>query len=325
MAGEIDLDLLRAFVTVVDCGSFSRAAERLLRNQSTISLKLKRLEDRVGAPLLIRSPRHVELTPEGEAILGDARRMLNLSDAMMARVKEPEMSGVVRLGAPEDFATTHLPSVLARFSESHPQVSLEVPCALTLELVNAFSAGELDLALVKRDPHDQGPAADAAASSDGPAPKGVDMAQYATPSIGSFSSDGTRIWREPLVWAAAERFSDSLTERQSSAVPLVVSPRPCVYRNRAVKALGVAKRDWRIVYTCASLSGTQAAVRAGLGITVLPKEMVPADFVILNAANSDLPDLHDTEIALLVAPQISRPAHELKDFVVRSLSHTIGR
>ena len=86
MTPNIDIDLLRTFITVVDCGGFSAAAERLFRGQSAVSLQVKRLEERLGVRLLLRSPRHLSLTPEGEQILDHARRMLALNDELVARL-----------------------------------------------------------------------------------------------------------------------------------------------------------------------------------------------------------------------------------------------
>jgi DNA-binding transcriptional LysR family regulator len=100
---------------------------------------------------------------------------------------------------------------------------------------------------------------------------------------------------------------------------LAVSPRPCVYRQRATEALDAAARPWRIAYTCGSLAGVLAAVRAGLGVAVLPKEMVPSDLVLLHPDTADLPALDDTEIALVEAPGLSPPALRLKEFIVRAL------
>ena len=280
-----DPDLLKAFVTVVDCGGFSRAAERLFRSQSTVSLQIKRLEDHLGVTLLDRTPRRLALTTEGELILDYARRILSLNEELASRVREPELSGVVRLGAPEDFATSHLPRVLARFARKHPRVALEVTCELTLEVLDRFNAGGLDLALVKREP--AGP------------------------------TGGLRVWREPLVWVAA----DHGTVEINGPLQLAVSPQPCVYRRRMTQALDGVGRPWRIAYTCASLAGTHAAVRAGLGVTVLPKEMVPADLTILSDEALDLPDLRDTEMALIEAPQLSAAAMRLREDIVRELEH----
>lgn len=286
---NIDPDLLRAFVTVVESGGFSRAAERLFRGQSAISLQIKRLESQLGVKLLDRSPRHMSLTGEGEMILDYARRILNLNDELAARVSEPELSGLVRLGAPEDFATSHLPNVLARFARSHPRVALEVTCELTLEVLERFQAGGLDLALVKREPS----------------------------AIPAGMTGGIRVWREPLVWIAADRH----IAEDGNALPLAVSPRPCVYRKRMTDALDRSGRPWRIAYTCGSLAGTHAAVRAGLGMTALPKEMAPTDLTVLSDESLDLPDLEDTEMALMEAPGLSPAAVRLSEYVVRELEH----
>jgi DNA-binding transcriptional LysR family regulator len=93
----LDPDLLRAFVIIADTRSFTRAAERLLRTQPAISLQMKRLEEAVGRSLLKRNPRLVRLTPAGEVLLDYARRILALNDDLLARVKEPDLVGTVRL------------------------------------------------------------------------------------------------------------------------------------------------------------------------------------------------------------------------------------
>ena len=188
----------------------------------------------------------------------------------------------MRLGTPEDFATTHLPSVLAQFAASYPSVTLEVTCDLTLNLLAAFREARFDLVLLKREP---------------------------SPRV-----RGIPVWREPLVWVAAER---APLDRQDT-LPLVVSPEPCVYRKRAVTALRAFGRRWRVAYTCGSLAGALAAVRAGLGVTVLPKEMVPDGLVAMSGARG-APDLPDTEIALLATDALPPPAERLREHIVHSL------
>ena len=278
---NLDIDLVRTFATIAQLGSFTQAAERLGRQQSTISLQMARLEAAVDAKLLDRSPRSVRLTIEGKLFLDYAQRMLDLNDEAVARFSEPMMTGIVRLGTPEDFATRHLPDVLARFAQAYPSVALEVTCDLTLNLLERFRKGHFDLALVKQEP--------------------------ATKPL------GMGVWREPLVWVSGSRdFLD-----HDGPVPLVVSPPPCVYRKRATTALEKAGVPWRISYTCGALSGTLAAVRAGLGLAVLPKDMVPEGLHTLKSRR--LPDLKDTEIALLQAKGLSTAALRLKDHIVRSL------
>lgn len=283
---NLDLDLLRAFATVAETGNMTSAGERLRRSQSAVSLQIKRLEDQLELRLFDRSPRRVRLTAAGERLLTHAGAMLAMNDAILDELAEPALEGAVRLGTPEDFATTHLPTVLARFAESHPRVHLEVACDLTLNLLDRFGAGEFDLVLVKREP--------------------------------SGGESGVRVWREPLVWAASPRFDPA----QAGQLPLVVSPSPCVYRARAIGALDRAGRPWRIAYTCGSLAGSQAAVRAGLGVTVLPRDMVPADLAAIDDP-VELPDLHDTEIALLAARLLSAPAQRLRQHIVRALERRI--
>ena len=278
---NLDIDLVRTFAAIAGLGSFTQVAERLGRQQSTISLQIARLEAALDTKLLERSSRSVRLTTEGALFLDYAQRLLDLNDEAVSRFSEPLMTGVVRLGTPEDFATRHLPDVLARFSQAYPSVALEVTCDLTLNLVQRFRKRDFDLVLAKQEP--------------------------------TMRAEGIRVWREPLVWVSSSRdFLD-----HDGPVPLVVSPSPCVYRKRATTALDKARMPWRISYTCGALAGTVAAVKAGLGLAVLPKDMVPESLHVLR--NKRLPDLKDTEIALLQAGRLSLPAQRLKEHIVRSL------
>lgn len=279
---SLDLDLLRSFVAVADSGSFTHAAPLVARTQSAVSLQIKRLEELLGRQLFVRGARRVSLTAEGERLLGHARHMLRLNDTALAELIEPDVTGLVRLGVPEDFATAHLPDVLAAFTQNHPRVELEVTCDLTLNLQAGFNRGDFDLVLVKRDP-------------------GVAI-------------DGTRVWREPLVWVAR----DPASVPRQGPVPLIVSPQPCVYRKRAMGALNALHRAWRCAYTSTSLAGTQAAVRAGLGIAVLPREMCP-DFLTPLGRDSGLPALDDTEIALIEAQGASLTAHLFAQHIAAAL------
>jgi DNA-binding transcriptional LysR family regulator len=278
---NLDVDLLRTFVTIAQAGSFTRAGERLLRQQSTISLQIKRLEDTLGQRLFDRTPRSVCLTPEGEAVLSYAQKILDLNDEVVSLAHEPQMQGNIRLGVPEDFATHHMSGILSRFVQAYPSVALEVTCDLTLNLMADFREGKFDIVLVKRE---QGA-----------------------------GTQGVRVWREPLVWVSGHH--DFVAG--SGPLPLVVSPEPCVYRKRAVSALNRARKRWRIAYTCTSLAGALAAVRAGLGIAVLPREMVPHGLHVVDG--NPLPDLKDTEVALMTARTLTPPGTKLRDHIIRCL------
>lgn len=281
-----DFDLLRSFAAVADSGGFTRAAERVGRTQSTISLQIKKLEDNLGKRVFEREGRSLQLTPEGEILLTYARRMLHIADEARARLIEPDIEGSVRLGTPEDFATVYLPDVLARFARNHPQVNLEVNCNFSFNLLEGFSRGEYDLVLVKREP--QG------------------------------SAGGSPVWRDMLVWVGAQ----DVSVEPDTSVPLILAPAPDVYRKRALTALEAEGRHWRVVFTSPSSEGLLAAVRAGLGITVMSKSMVP-DGLKLLGADHGLPSLPDTEIALYLAPgTLSRASQLLADDIRKSLEVT---
>lgn len=283
---NLDLDLLRTFTTIAELRSFTRAGALLGRSQSAISLQVKRLEVQVGTALLIRDPRRVTMTADGEALLGPARR-LRLNDELVAGIGDDGLDGEVRFGAPEDFATVHLPGVLGRFAHAHPRVMLNVTCDLTLNLIEALESGRLDLALVKREP------------------AGPDL--------------GVRVWREPLVWAAV---GPEVAEGDAP-LPLVVAPAPCVYRSRAVAAGERAGLRLRIAYVSPSLAGQHAALRAGLGVAVLPREMVPGDLHIFEPGGA-LPALPDSEVALLMARgPVSRAAERLAETVRTALARPV--
>ncbi|HEY0836935.1 MAG TPA: LysR substrate-binding domain-containing protein [Azospirillum sp.] len=261
---ELDLTLLRTFVSVVETGGFTRAGERVHRTQSTISQQVRRLEESLGVALLDRGTRSVALTDEGERLLAYARRMLTLNDEARAALSTGrEAVEVVRLGVPEDFAVDRLPRLLSAFARRNRAIRLDVRCDISARLRAAFETGDLDAALLKQEPGRPG---------------------------------ATAVWREPLCWAAPR---EEAVHREDP-LPLVLFPLGCVYRNRAVHELDAAGRAWRVAYCSPNLSGVQAAVTAGLGVSVLARSAVPAAARVLGPADG-LPALPDTELALLVA------------------------
>ncbi len=257
---RFDLELLRTFVAIAEAGGFTRAGERLYLTQSTISLQVKKLEEMAGKRLFHRSARRVDLTHEGEVLLGYARRILELTEEAQARIAVPEVEGVVRVGIPEDFANRHLPKVLARFSRAHEKVQLQVTCDLSMKLMEGLARKELDLILVKRTP---------------------------------LGDSGVPVWREPLVWAAS---TDYAVERMDP-LPLIAFPHGCIYRRLMLEQLEKSGRRWWISYVSPSLAGLQAALRAGLGMTILARSCVPRECRIVEAT-ADLPPLPVTELAL---------------------------
>lgn len=256
----LEFELLRAFVAVADYGGFHRAAERLNLTQSTISQQIKRLEAETRRPVFRRTTRSVALTDEGEMLLGDARRLLQLEEAARHRLTAPRLSGTVRLGAVEEVAGGSLPPALGRFAALHPRVKLEVQIGVSAELIEQLNAGRLDVVFAKR-------------------PLGT--------------SKGRLVWREPLVWAAAETF-DLIA---GASLPLALYRERSVSRDAALSALRDGELGWEIVYTSPSLTGVRAAAVAGLAVTPLPLSAVTAGLRVLGAAEG-LPPLPDLEFAI---------------------------
>lgn len=238
MTLAFDLDLLRTFAAVVDCGGFTKAAERIHLTQSTVSQQVKKLEANVGRVLLLRdkSTGSVQTTEEGEVLLSYARRLLATAEEAMEMMRKPVAPKTVRLGVPEDFAGRRLIDLLSGFSAASPHIRLDTVSGWSTELRRLLEAGDIDLALIKREPGD-----------------GACLAS----------------WPEELVWVE----SDSRPER-GDPVPLAVFPVGCIYRERAIRAIEQSGRRWRIAYTSQGLMGVQAAVASGLGISLLPSDAV---------------------------------------------------
>jgi len=274
----LDIDLLRSFVSVVDAGGFTRAGERVHRTQSTVSQQIRRLEDALGRELILRNGRQATPTEEGERLLSYARRILALAAEARDVVARPAGEGVVRLGLPEDFAAYRLADMLSDFARARPGLRLDVRCGLSVRLARDLERGELDLALYKRD------------AGDGSNAKAI------------------AIWPERLHWITSRRHA--LDTRGS--VPLAVYEQGCLYRNRAIHALEAAGRVWHIAYTSPNLSGIQAAVSAGLGVSILPDVAILAEHRVLGRRDG-FPPIPDTELALVVAPEATPATRRLAD------------
>ncbi|MBB3219196.1 DNA-binding transcriptional LysR family regulator [Ochrobactrum sp. RC6B] len=255
-----NLDLLRAFVTVVDSRSFTVAAAQLHSTQSTISQKIIRLEEAAGQALLERARHDVRPTDAGEKLLGYARRILQLHDEAAAAMTGTALAAVFRLGLPEDFASRLVTPALARFMRAHPNTKLEVTSGLSRDLQKGFETGEFDLVMVKQK-------------------RGETV--------------GTMRWPEPLSWLESADFPVSHVD----PLPLVVFPPNGLYRSDMMEALDRAGRRWHVVFTSSSLASIQSAVAEGLGVSLLPKRVaLPGHRVVPAAAG--LPSVEPMEIVI---------------------------
>jgi DNA-binding transcriptional LysR family regulator len=272
----LDLELLRSFVSVVDAGGFTRAGERIHRTQSTVSQQIRRLEEDVGQLLLVRSGKDVTPTEAGERLLSYARRLLSLAEEARDVMARPGNEGAVRLGIPEDFAAYRLTKLLATFSRARPGMRLDVRADQSIYLRRDLERGDLDLALLKRDAGEKG---------------------------------GIAVWPERVHWATSKAHP---IEPDIASVPLIGFPAGCLYRSRAIHAIESAGRSWHMAYTSSNLSGIQAAVAAGLGLSILSEIAVQADHRVLTAKDGFAP-IDKTEVALVASPDASPATLRLAD------------
>jgi DNA-binding transcriptional LysR family regulator len=236
---NLDLDTLRTLVTAEELRGYGRAAERLGRTPSAVSLQMKRLQDDVGARLFRKSGRGVALTEAGELVLRYGRRMLELNDELLGTVRGAAAAGSVRLGVTQDLAQEMLPQALAELRRLHPRAQVEVRIEGSGALADAVDAGQLDLAL----------------------------------ALGQAQRAGARTLGEvSLVWIASRGFRRAARE----PLPLALLGARCAFRQQATRALDEAGIAWRVAATSPSLGGLWAAAQGGLGLTVRTLLGVPA-------------------------------------------------
>ena len=259
---NLPMDLLRSFVSVAQLNSITKAGELLGRSQPAITLQMQRLEELVDETLLVRNGKNMDLSEAGDRLYEYANQILSLNDLAVSEFSKSAVTGKIRLGIPSEFATVLLPKIVSRFAKAYPNVTLEVNCELSKNLLTKSGKASHDLILALQDD-----------------PNAKDSALVKT---------------DPLVWVAGS----DMTSQKVSVVPLIVASQGCIYRNRAIRILDKSKQPWQIVYTNPDLTGIQYAIQEGLGVTVLAKSTVPDNLKILRPSPR-FPELGNVGISLL--------------------------
>lgn len=239
-ARPLDLDAVHAFVLVADLSSFTRAAEALDTTQSAVSLKLKRLEERLGRRLLERTPRRVRLSQEGAAFLDAARDLLEAHERALLGRREERLS--LRVGISDQAAGTELPHLLAKIGAYDRALRIEVRIGSSANLIAVYDNGELDAAIV--------------CDVDG-------------------RSGGELLFTEPYAWYALPDWNQPVGE----SLRLAVLSAPCAVRAMALKALDDAGVSWTEVFVGGGLPAVVAAACAGLAVAPLPRRACPPSIV----------------------------------------------
>ncbi|MGO1001160.1 LysR family transcriptional regulator [Lysobacter sp. CA196] len=267
---DFDPTLLRTFVAVNDAGGFTRAAERLHLTQSAVSHQIRRLEEHVGRALLHRTTRRLTLTEDGEDFLRHAEQILQSLDALSRRFQPSPITGAVRFGVPENFIGDRLPNLLCQFTRAFPNVRMDVSVSMSMDLRQMVDADELDLAVVIALPGD---------------------------------AAETVLRRTRFVWVA----SDSFDIAAGRSLPFAFFPSPCINRQVGVSALDGTEVEWHVMFTSPSQQGLNAAISAGLGITVMVEDDVLPGMRIVDGEYG-LPSLPPAEFILLRRPGACTPA-----------------
>jgi len=283
---NLPMDLLRTFTTIHDLGGFTQAGELLGRSQPAISLQVKRLEELLDITLFDRAS-GLRLTEEGEILYNSARKILEMNDAVVSRLATPAVSGIVKLGTPNDFEVSFLPVLLSQFSRAYPDVTLDVTSDVSINLRDGYKKGAYDLVMT--------------------------MDEY--PKHGFAEGD---FIVETLSWIADPGF----TLNKNQPIPLVLYPQGCVYRKHVTEALNSANIPWRVLYCSSSLLGIQSAIKAGLGISALVINTIPEIFQAEQTYN-DLPELGKVTIGFNYDQNTLSPAAALLlDFLRRGLKQS---
>lgn len=280
----LDNDVLRTFVAIAETGNFSTAAEAVFRTPSAVSMQIKKLEDQLNTVLFLRDARSVTLTQGGEMLLSYARRMLALSNEAVSRFIIPELSGVVRLGAPEDIGERLLPSILKSFAEVCPGIMVDVTIDMSLGLRRRMDEQRLDLALIN--------------CSAKPQP-----------------SEGEVVYHERLVWAGAKCGTAHLKD----PLPISIWEDGCIWRSEALTQLEKHKRTYRVAYLSGHTMAQRAAVLSDLAIAPLPRSYITEEMRILGERDG-LPELGGFDVMLLTPQKVSDSAAVVADSIRHAFS-----
>lgn len=262
MDQPLDLDWVLAFIRVAELSSFTRAAEALGTTQAGISLKVRKLEDRLGRTLLARTPRLVRLTADGAAFLERAQRLV--AAERDARLWDRPALPRLRLGFSDHAVGDTLAPLLRRLRAAVPELRLEVRLGFSRTLLDAYDAGGFDAVIVRRE---------------------------------GDRRDGDVLRRDPYGWfIARDAAMDSAPA--PGPLPLALLDSLCGVRAMATRALDEAGIGWSEAYVGGSVSSVAAAAAAGLAVAPMAVHLAPAGCVDIGP-RLNLPTLAPAAVMLI--------------------------
>jgi DNA-binding transcriptional LysR family regulator len=259
MTNSLDLEHLRTLIAIAECGGFSKAAAVRHISQPALSQHVRLLERGLKRKLFERDGRNMRFTHEGERVLAEARRIIEVHDSSLRRL-EAEQSRTIVVGSTEHSAEQILPEMIRALRGAFPGCSTRFEIGRSTQLAEAVGKGAVDFAFVL-DPNGQGA--------------------------------GHLVGRLPLVWYAARGWAPPAS---GAPWPLIAFEEPCGLRERALSVLAGEGLRVEVTAQSTTLEGVLAGVRAGLGVALLPSAGGRASGV---AERGDLPDAGTTHLRMI--------------------------
>jgi DNA-binding transcriptional LysR family regulator len=235
---------LKIFEAVATNGSFTKAAEAMFTVQSNVTARIKNLEEEFGADLFTRTSRKVALTSAGETLMQYSKQIDHLMQEAKKDIKKfNQVSGSLKIGCIETTMAFKVPDILSRFTEAYPDVDLEFKSQMRSELITDVINYKLDAAFVS-------------------AP------------INSPELEQLHIKEEQLVILAPAQGPELKELLATQPLKIIVFDQGCVFRARLeawLNAKGIIQYKSIVLN---SLEGIINFVEAGLGISILPAELI---------------------------------------------------
>lgn len=240
---RLDIESLRVFATVLEWGSMARAAESLELSSSAVSWKIKRLEQRVGRPLLVRDGHDLRPTHAGRLILEETPEIVQAHDRLVRRLTQPEFTGTLKLGSNEEVGTARMAAILGRFRFAYPEATVEFVVNASRTLLPMLARGRVDLAVIQVIEEEVRP-------------------------------DDVVLWTDELRWATHRDLP-----HDDGVVPLIGYGENGFYRPVGESLLEQHGIAYGYTVTAPTSTTVRAAVSAGLGVAILADHWLSEEVV----------------------------------------------
>ncbi|MGN6459604.1 MAG: LysR substrate-binding domain-containing protein [Pseudolabrys sp.] len=244
---NVTIRQIQAFLAVAELGSFTRAAERLHAAQPALSLLLRQLEEELGARLLDRTTRRVELTEAGREVTNSADRILDELHhaARSARDHAARRRGRISIVAPPLLAAVLLPDAIAEFGRAHPGIEIKLIEARTDQIVDLVRSG----------------GADCGVGTFAIDESGIDRTRLTRDNLMLFCVPGCELAGRPKVtWDDVAR----------SGLPLITLTRDSGIRLLVEVGFESARKPLLPAFEVTQITTALALTAANLGVAVLP-------------------------------------------------------